>query len=303
VRRDQVGELREVHVLRPPLLKPKDRVAIVAPAGPVPREPFAAGRKILEERYALVHDERVFERNGFLAGSDEARLAELDRALDDSQVRAIVCARGGYGLMRILERLDARKLQEDPKWIVGFSDVTALHAWALRAGVESIHGPVVTQLGALPADDAQALIALLERGEAAPIDGLRAIRAGRAEGPLVGGNLEMITRLVGTPWSMNLDGAILVLEEVGERPYRVDRQLTQLELSGALSRVAAVVLGDFTDCLEKDGSSTVEAVLEERLSRLGIPVVAGAPVGHGKRNRALRLGAPAILDGSTLTLQ
>jgi len=287
-------------VLRPPLLQPRDRVAIVAPAGPVPREAFAAGRKILEERYTLVHDQRLFDRDGFLAGSDEARFAELDRALSDPAIRAIVCARGGYGLMRILPQLDARKLQADPKWIVGFSDVTALHAWALRAGVESIHGPVVTQLGALPADDAQALTALLETGQAAPLDGLRPIREGRAEGPLVGGNLELITRLVGTPWSMNLDGAILVLEEVGERPYRVDRQLTQLELSGALSRVAGVVLGDFTDCVERDGSSTVEAVLGERLARLDVPVFAGAPIGHGKRNRAVLLGAPAILEAGAL---
>ncbi|HEY2748265.1 MAG TPA: LD-carboxypeptidase, partial [Polyangia bacterium] len=278
-------------MIRPPRLRAGARVAVVAPAGPVPRDAFAAGAAILGARYTLVHDERIFARQGFLAGDDDARAGELCRALADPTIDAIVCARGGYGLMRILDRLDGVAFARAPKLVVGFSDVMALHAWAYHAGVASLHAPVITQLGRLPADDAAALFAACESpAPPPPIAGLRTIHRGngRAEGPLVGGNLEVISRLVGTPWALPLAGAILLLEEIGERPYRIDRQLTQLGLARALDGLAGVVLGDFVGCAEKDGSAPdAEAVLAERLAARGIPVVAGAPIGHGARNRAL----------------
>jgi len=286
-------------------LRAGSRVAVVAPAGPVPREAFAAGAAILSGRYTLVHEERIFARDGYLAGDDDARARELAAALGDPAVEAIFCARGGYGLMRILDRLDAAAFARAPKLIVGFSDVTALHAWAARAGVASLHGPVVTQLGRVPAEDAAALFALCESpSPPPPLTGLRALHGGRGEGPLVGGNLEMITRLVGTPYALPLDGALLFLEDVGERPYRIDRQLTQLRLAGALDSLAGVVLGDFVGCVEKDGSGPdAETVLAERLGARGIPVVAGAPIGHGERNRALPHGARARVDAAAGTLE
>lgn len=277
-------------------------MAIVAPAGPVPRDAFERGVARLAGRYALAYDERIFERTGFFAGSDEARGAELQAALDAPEVRAVVCARGGYGIMRLLPRLDPAGLRAAPKPVVGFSDVTALHAFCAWAGVVSVHGPVVTQLGALDEADAAALIALLEGAPPAPVTGLETVVPGVAEGRLLGGNLEVLTRLVGTPWQPPLDGAIWLLEDVGERPYRVDRQLTQLALAGL--RPAGVVLGDFVRCLEPDGSPpTVEEVLVERLGRLGVPVVRGAPVGHGTRNRALPHGARVRLDATAGILE
>jgi muramoyltetrapeptide carboxypeptidase len=291
-------------------LRAGSRVAVVAPAGPVPRDAFDAGAAILGARYTLVHDERIFARQGYLAGDDDARAAELSRALADPTIAGVFCARGGYGLMRILARLDAAAFARAPKLVVGFSDVTALHAWAARAGVVSLHGPVVTQLAKLPAEDAASLFALAEAtSPAPPLTGLRAL-AGAAssgaavEGPLVGGNLEVLSRLVGTPWALGLDGAVLFLEEIGERPYRIDRQLTQLELSGALDGLAGVVIGDFVGCAEKDGSAPdAETVLVERLGRRGIPVVAGAPIGHGSRNRAIPHGARVRLDPAAGTLE
>jgi len=294
-------------VIRPPRLRPGSRVAVVAPAGPVPREAFAVGAAILGGRYTLVHDERIFARSGFLAGDDDARANELVGALADASVEAIFCARGGYGLMRILDRLDAAAFARAPKLIVGFSDVTALHAWALAAGVTSLHAPVVTQLGRVPADDAAALFAACESpSPPPPLTGLRIVDAGAGrpvEARVVGGNLEVLSRLCGTPWAVPLDGAILFLEDVGERPYRIDRQLTQLRLAGALDRLAGVVLGDFIGCVEKDGSGPdAAAVLAERLGGRGIPVVAGAPIGHGERNRALPHGARARLDAAAGTL-
>ena len=292
-------------MIRPPRLRAGSRVAIVAPAGPVPRDAFAAGAAILGARYSLVHDERIFARSGFLAGDDDARAAELLGALADPTIGALFCARGGYGLMRILDRLDAAAFAQAPKLIAGFSDVTALHAWAARAGVVSLHGPVVTQLGALGGDDAAALFALAESpSPPPPLTGLRALHGGRSEGRLLGGNLEMISRLVGTPWALPLEGAVLFLEEVGERPYRIDRQLTQLRLSGALDWLAGVILGDFVGCAERDGSAPdAEAVLAERLGGRGVPVVAGAPVGHGTRNRALPHGARVRVDAAAGTVE
>ncbi len=292
-------------MIRPPGLRPGARVAVVAPAGPVPRDAFADGAAILGARYRLVHDERIFARDGFLAGGDDARAAELARALVDPSLEAVFCARGGYGLLRIVERLDGAAFARAPKLVVGFSDVTVLHAWAARAGVMSLHAPVVTQLGKLSASDHEAMFALCESpSPPPPLTGLRALAGGRGEGRLVGGNLEMVSRLVGTPWALDLRGAVLFIEDVGERPYRIDRQLTQLRLAGALDGLAGVVVGDFVGCVEKDGSGPdAEAVIAERLGGLGIPVVAGAPVGHGERNRALPHGARARIDAAAGTVE
>jgi muramoyltetrapeptide carboxypeptidase len=291
-------------MIRPPRLSPGARVAIVAPAGPVPRDKLAAGAEILGERYQLVHDERIFTRTGYLAGSDGERLAELQRALDDPSLAAIFCARGGYGITRVLPGLDGAAFTRAPKPIVGFSDVTALHAWAARLGVASLHAPVLTQLGVVPRADAESLIALLEDpAPPPPLTGLRTLAPGSAGGRLVGGNLEVVSRLVGTPWALALDDTILLLEDVGERPYRIDRALTQLLESGAAARLRGVVVGELLDCVEKDGSGPdAETVIAERFATLGVPVAAGAPIGHGARNRAVPLGARVQLDATAGTL-
>jgi muramoyltetrapeptide carboxypeptidase len=289
-------------VIRPPRLSAGDRVAVVAPAGPVPRERFEAGARILAARYTLVHDERIFANTGYLAGSDADRLAELQRALADPEVKAIACARGGYGLMRILPSLDPAPFLRAPKILTGFSDVTVLHAWAARVGVTSVHAPVITQLGELPPEDTQALFEVLESADAPPpVENLRcAAGRGTATGILRGGNLELISRLAGTPWALPLDGAVLLLEEIGERPYRIDRALTQLELSGAFSRISGVVVGGLERCEPPANapSPTAEAVVVERLGRLGVPILVGAPLGHGTRNRSLPLGVRVELDAT-----
>ncbi len=295
-------------MIRPPRLSPGDPVAVVAPAGPVPRDRFEAGARILSARYRLVHEERVFARSGFLAGSDEERRSELARALADPSVKAVICARGGYGLMRILPSLDMEALRRAPKAIVGFSDITALHAWSAHAGVAGIHGPVVTQLGDLPEEDVRSLFELLESPRPPPpIGGLRVLAPGSATGVLLGGNLELISRLAGTPWQLELRGAVLLLEEVGERPYRIDRALTQLELAGGLDGLRGVALGALEKCNEPPSSTvqspTAEEVVVERLGRLGVPIVAGLPVGHGARNRALPLGTRVTIEGDSLRFE
>jgi muramoyltetrapeptide carboxypeptidase len=291
---------------RPPALRPGDLIAVPAPAGPVPPEVFEAGVRILETRYRVVHEEDILRREGYLAGGDARRAAELNAYLRDPAIRGIICARGGYGLMRILAELDDAAFRAAPKVLVGFSDVTALLYWVrARTGLRSVHGPVVTQLSSLGREDLAWLTGLLETGTPPPrLTGLRSVHGGRAQGPLVAGNLEVMSRLLGTPYFPSLRGAILVLEEIGERPYRIDRTLTQLALAGVLDELAGVVVGDLVRCEEPDGSGPgPEDVITERLERLAVPLCFGLPVGHGARNLALPIGAPALLDADAGALE
>jgi len=283
-------------------------VRVVGPSGPIPPDDFAKGAAVLSTRYQLRYDPvSLFRATGFTAGPDQVRLAELRAALRDADARAVIMGRGGYGLLRILAAIEPELLRGAAKPIVGFSDGTLLLAQAARAGLASIHGPVVTQLGRLPSEDHEALFAALEQPDARLLlSGLAALVRGRATGPLVGGNLEVFSRMLGTPYLPDLRGAILFFEDVGERPYRIDRLLTHLELAGVFQTAAGLVAGEFRDCDEPAGcklaSATVGEVLRERLGRLRIPVVLGAPIGHGGRNRALPYGTRVELDADVGTL-
>jgi muramoyltetrapeptide carboxypeptidase len=294
--------------IRPPRLRPGDLVRVVAASGPIFPEAFAPGEAVLGARYRLRYDPaQLFATDGFLAGSDQSRLGALVEALQDREARAIFLGRGGHGLLRIVASLDQALLHDNPKPIVGFSDGTVLLAYAAQSGVAAIHGPVVTQLARLGSDDLAALFALLESPEPQSLlRDLSTLRPGRTAGPLLGGNLEVFSRLLGTRHLPDLDGAILFLEDVGERPYRIDRLLTHLELAGVFDRVAAVVFGDLIGCEEpaesRVPSPSATAVVAERLSRLRIPVAIRAAIGHGTRNRALPYGVAAQLDTAAGTL-
>ena len=288
-------------MIRAPRLKAGDVVRVVAPSGPVPRDAFQSGIAALGGRYQLRFEEAVFTRDGFLAGSDQRRLTELVVALTDPDARAVLMARGGYGLLRILPFLNPDVLRAAPRPLVGFSDGTALLGFAARAGVASIHGPVLSQLGGLPAEDQRTLLRLLE--DPSPgvlLAGLEELIPGRVRGPLLGGDLEVFSRLVGTPYMPDVAGAILFFEDLGERPYRVDRLLTYLDLAGLFGAASAVIAGDFSSCTEPEatraGSPTAADVLVERLGRLPIPVALGAAIGHGTRNTALPYGCLVELD-------
>ena len=295
-------------LIRPPRLEPRDVVRVIAPSGPLPREEFEAGARLLGQRYRLRYDPAdLFQADGFLAGSDEHRLALLAQALADPEAKAVVAARGGYGLLRLLPFIDLSSLRDRPKLLVGFSDTTVLLAQAMRAGVASLHAPVITQLPRISAEDLQAMYGLMERpGRGLLLSDLQSIIPGRTQGPLVGGNLEVFSRLLGTPYLPELTGAILFLEDIGERPYRVDRLITHLDLAGVFNAVSAVVVGEFVDCREREGSKlaspTVEQVLEDRLGRLPIPVVMGGKFGHATSNAPLPYGTLAELDTREGTL-
>lgn len=290
----------------PPPLRPGALVAIVAPASPFARDELFRGLAWLRIRYDLRVSSRILERTGFTAGDDARRGAELAAAMTDPEVSAVVCARGGYGAMRILDSLPWKAFAARPKWLVGFSDVTALHVIANAHGVCTVHGPNVTGLGrSITAGERLALVDALEGRPASPWHDLETIHgsgAGAARGPLVGGNLSLLASMAAGGRLAIPRGAILALEDVTERPYRLDRMLTSLRLGGHFAGLSAIVFGGFTQCDPGPDGVTALDVLADRTAGLGIPVVASAPFGHGAPNRAFVLGASAELTGRTLTL-
>lgn len=276
----------------PPLVKPGDSVAVIAPSGRIDVDDFEAGVAVLRERYDVRLRPDISAQAGYLAGNDARRAAELCDAIDDPAVKAIICARGGYGASRICDAVDLTVLRKRPKWIVGYSDTTVLLAKWAQASVQSIHAPHVQRLHKLDADDRQRWFDALEQPDwSVTFRDLQVPRPGDAVGPLLGGNLALLCALAGTDDFPSLDGAVLLLEDVNEKPYRVDRMLTQLRRLGVFNRVAGVALGRFSQSAPDADGVTVQDVLTERTADLPCPVVAGLPIGHDGPNAPVRLGA------------
>lgn len=291
----------------PPPLEPGSLIAVVAPASPFDRDVLFPGLAWLRTRYRLRLSTRILMRDGYLAGDDASRAAELARAMNDPEVGAILCARGGYGAMRLLDALPWDAFAARPKWIIGFSDITALHLQAACVGVCSLHAPNATGLGgrAISALERLAVIDPLEGRPAPSWSGLEVLHAGKqaaASGPrpVVGGNLALVVSMAAAGRLVVPEGGIMVIEDVTERPYRVDRMLTSLRLGHHFARASAVVFGGFTRCEANADGVTVTDVLRERTADLGVPVLAGAPFGHGLQNQAFVHGGNAIVDGTTL---
>ena len=302
VRLHSTSYARRSMLALPPPLAPGDLVAVVAPSSPFPREELLRGLAWLRQRYRLRIGAGILARDGFLAGSDARRGDEFAQAMRDPEVKAIVAARGGYGAIRLVDALPWDELARRPRFIVGFSDVTALHAMAWRAGVASVHAPNVTGLGrdATPSTRARWL-ASLERPTAPHAwPDLRIVLPGEARGPIVGGNLSLLHAMAAAGRLVVPEGAILVLEDVTESPYRIDRMLTSLRLGGYLSRAVGLVFGGFDRCLPGADGRTADEVIAERTRDLGVPVLAGAPFGHGLRNDSFVLGSPARIEQGTL---
>jgi muramoyltetrapeptide carboxypeptidase len=284
---------------KPRAVRPGDTVAIVAPAGPFDKAALEAGLAIISERYRVRYDEHIHSRVRYLAGDDNRRFLELTTALTSPDIKAVFCARGGYGAMRLLPRLASWAAEEriPAKPLVGFSDITALHQWLQSNGIASIHAPVLTQLGRVPADSPKRLFALLEStGPAEPLMGTETYVGGTVEGPLLGGNLSVFTRLLGTPFMPPLDGAILLLEDLSEQPYRLDRMWTHLELAGVFRKIRGIVLGQFIGCEPREGDFTAAEVLRDLAATTGVPCASGFPIGHGDINEPVPLGVRVRLE-------
>jgi muramoyltetrapeptide carboxypeptidase len=300
---------------KPPRLTPGGTVALVAPAGPVRPEGLAWAVRAIERRgFRAAVDASIVDADGYLAGDDARRVRELTDAFANPDIDAVLCARGGYGAMRLLPALDPGLFRRHPKPFAGFSDITALHAFlGQEAGLVTVHGPM---LGARPAP-ARAAVESLWRALTDPralgaIGGprVKAIGRGRARGRLVGGCLALVTALLGTPWALDTEGAILLLEDVDEPAYRIDRMLMQLGLAGALDRVRGIVFGELYNCgpdptgnhVAPADAANLRRRIEEIVGLLGVPVLYDFPAGHGRRNAALPLGATVEVDADAARL-
>jgi muramoyltetrapeptide carboxypeptidase len=274
-----------------------DAVWVMLPSGALRESAcFEAGLGVLRSQGYILHlSPHIQEQWGYLAGTDAQRRLALTTGLK-GDYQGIFCGRGGYGSTRLLE---AWQWFPDPaKWLIGFSDVTAL-LWALATqGIASVHGPVLTTLAQEPAWSQQRLFDCLAGRSLAPLTG-NGWGQGQAQGILLPGNLTVATHLLGTPLFPDLQGVILALEDIGEAPYRLDRMLTQWRLSGVLKRVKGIALGRFSHCQApaEIPSLTAAEVLRDRLGDLGIPIVTDLPFGHDGPNAALPVGVPAQLDG------
>lgn len=309
-------------IRRPRRLQPGMTVGLVTPASNLweDRDIEYAADIVRSLGYRVKPGEHLFRRSQYLAGSDRERAADVNSMFADPGVDAIFCLRGGYGALRILPMLDYELIARNPKVLLGYSDITALlNAIHTRTGLVTFHGPIAAQdfsdytleefrrilvraesptsLGAPPPFEAQP-------GRAERENRISRFRGGRARGPLLGGNLSLLCKLLGTPYEPEFRGRILFLEDVEEAPYRIDGMLTQLWLAGKLGEVAGIAFGKFTDTDIDENTFSVEHVIRDRCNDLAVPVVRGLMIGHVDDQTVVPLGAMAELDGDrgSLTL-
>ena len=291
----------------PPFLKPGDTIAITCPAGFMPREKAQACIDALQAwGFRVVIGATVGgESSNYFAGTDRERMADLQGFLDDPQVKAILFGRGGYGLSRIIDDIDFTSFKATPKWLIGFSDITVLHAHVFtNYNITSLHAPMA---GAFNEDDAASPGVLSLRHA---LTGLPAAyncppsffnRNGRATAPLIGGNLALLAHLVGSPSDPDTTGKLLFLEDVGEYRYNVDRMLRQLRRSSKLAHLAGLIIGGFTEMKDttRPFGATVEEIILDVVGDYYYPVCFGFPISHGKENVALKIGVTHTLSIDT----
>jgi muramoyltetrapeptide carboxypeptidase len=304
-------------VIKPKALERGDTIGVVAPAGPVNRERIdRALERVRQRGFRTKTYGDIYRRTGYLAGDDPTRAGELMAAFADPESAAVWCARGGYGVMRLLDRLDFEVIRRNRKAFVGFSDISILHVAIQRqVGLITFHGPNLQDGYGKPEDMSAANEAALWRGlmgggvpsaeigyslDTTNVDPfeVKPIVQGVASGRLIGGNLAVVCGLMGTPFEIETAGRILFLEDVSERAYRIDRYLSQLTLAGKLQSAAGIILGTFSyeDGDRPDSQETITRLMHEYFGHLAIPVLAGFPAGHAQYNLTLPMGALVEVD-------
>jgi muramoyltetrapeptide carboxypeptidase len=289
--------------LKPPKLQKGETVGVIAPAGPVTPSEIQPGIKLLESfGYKVIISPHVYQRQGYLAGNDETRLQDLNAMLENQDVKVIFCARGGYGTLRLLEKIDFDLIRMNPKIIVGYSDITALLlAIYKKTGLVTFHGTMIKELSKNRKRNLASFLDFVSSDKMGKVDLASGITLvpGRAEGTLLGGNLSLICHLVGTPFMPSLKKSILFVEEKEEPLYRIDRMMTHLRLSGHLKGLVGLIAGTFEGC---GNISSINGVLRDTVSDLKIPLLSGLPVGHGLENISLPIGVQAFLDTEAMIL-
>lgn len=284
----------------PRRLKKGGTIGIVAPSSPFDRDAFDRGVSILKQMaFHVKQADGLFDRQGYLAGSDARRAAQINTMFADDGVDIVMCARGGFGALKLLDGLDFDLIRGHPKALVGFSDVTTLHlALYQQTGLVTFHGPMVATLAGADNDTLTAWRAALTQGQPVRLKAgkVHPVFSGAARGTVLGGNLATLCHLVGTPFHPVFHEAILVIEETNESLYRIDRMLTQMKLAGCFKGLAGVALGDFSGC---GPLPDVLSLMADCFGALSIPVAAGFAWGHAGSNLTIPLGLTARLDADT----
>jgi muramoyltetrapeptide carboxypeptidase len=293
-------------VHKPAPLSPGARIGVVAPAGSVDRRSLLAGVAAIEAQgYAVELAQNVFQTKGYLAGEPACRAGDLTNFFRRDDIAAIFCARGGFGSIQMLEFL-TDEVMRHPKIFVGYSDNTVLLDWLrARCGMVTFHGPMVAMdlAQGISSRSGEHLWGMLSgRKRAWKLSLGEVIRHGKIEAEMTGGCLSLLVTTLGTTYEIDTRGRILFLEDIGERPYRIERMLTHLKMAGKLDHLAGVVFGDFTRC-EGEGPRDVRAVIGDLFAQAPYPVVMGLPAGHGEENLALPFGVNMRLDGDGATLE
>jgi muramoyltetrapeptide carboxypeptidase len=303
-----------MHIIQPPFLKPGDIIGITAPAGYVSHERVAYAVEVLKRwGFQVAIGRTIGTGEHYFSGHDFERRADLQEMLDNPDIKAILMGRGGYGVSRIIDDLDFTFFHNHPKWICGFSDITVLHSHIHQLfAIATIHGPMC---GAFtPESEDSYYIQSLRKaliGEPLSYEFPHSIsnRSGRAEGPIVGGNLAMLAHLSGTPSQLDTTGKILLIEDIGEHLYHIDRLLINLKRSGQLAGLKGLLVGDFTDTEDTDRpfGQTLEEIITDKVAEYDFPIAFNFPCGHDKENVTVVLGTPHTLvvsqSQSTLTSQ
>jgi len=280
----------------PPYLNTDSKIRIISPAGAIDAS-YIAGAKHLLSRWGFCVEEGKFARGKFgrFSGTEKERISDLQDALNDSEIRAIICSRGGYGLAQIIDKIDFTEFLKNPKWVIGFSDITVLHNALSNCGIASIHGFMAKDLAGLP-ETAKSVVRLREiltgnlpeyKIKPHPLN-----RAGKAEGKLAGGNLSIICGLRGTSYDLDFYGKILFIEDVGEKPYHIDRMMQNLRLGGAFKNLSALIVGQFSEC-EEDPlmNKSIAGIIYDAVKDYDFPICFNFPAGHTNTNFPLVLGA------------
>lgn len=298
--------------IRPQRLQQGDTIGIIAPAGPPNQERLERSLAFLEQLgLKWKFGKSVKNVQGYLAGTDEERLGDLHDMFADPMIKGIICAKGGYGSARFADKVDYQLMQENPKIFWGFSDITFLHtAMGVYSNLVTFHGPMLaTNVGnesfdELSAKMFQQLFEPMELHYTEAIGPLETVTGGVAQGELVGGNLSLLASGIGTKFEVDTKGKLLLIEDIGEEPYRVDGLLNQLRMAGKLNEVAGIIVGDFAEAAPKkgQGSLTLDEVFDHYLAGLGKPVVKGFKIGHCEPHFAIPLGVGAKLDADNRTL-
>ena len=286
--------------MTPPFLKPNDQIRIISPSGSIDPEYIDGAKNILTGwGFKVTEGQYARSEYGRFAGTPEQRAADLQQALDDTDVKAIMCSRGGYGAAQIIDRIDFTGFIKSPKWLIGFSDITILHNAISNMGIASIHGIMAKQLTELPVESEQVknLRNILTGNlPTYTIPGEEYNRIGQAQGKLTGGNLSVLMGLRGSQYDLTYKNAILFIEDIGEKPYQIDRMIQNLRFSGVLKQLSGLVLGQFSDCDEDPlMMQSISGLIFDAVKDYDYPVGFNFPAGHVDNNFPIIIGANVTL--------